>query len=422
MTERVGVPRIDRRAPAPPPPARGPDRRVLRTRSQPDDARPRSRARARDRRGSRQSLRDSAPAPCRHSPARWSQTHCEDRSRACRARSRPPRQARPACSAAFARRTRLKTPIICLGSRRSPPGGRRRERPDIAERGEPGGGFAVDFPLRHRAGLPAGQRVERAPQRRGAGRFARREVRLLGGVAREIVQLRRRRIDELPPFVLDRPQRRPVHVQQGKVAFAVRRRRRGRLRRGRPRAVDQRHQRPALCARQRRLPCGVQQRRRQIDAAHERRHAAARRQAPRPRQDHRHAQRRLVDEDRVRVLAVLTEALAVIADDGDDRGRQTAGAIQPIQHRTDRGIVERDLSIVGAVRKLFAKRRRRIVRIVRVVEVQPRRRTAPDRRREPRATRRRPPPCDRRGARASRGRHTYRSRARGRSAGRARTR
>ena len=62
--------------------------------------------------------------------------------------------------------------------------------------------------------------------------------------------------------------------------------------------------------------------RREIDRAHQR-SDAGRREMPRPPEDHRHAKRRLVNEHSVRLFAVLTKTLAVVANDGDDcRGEQ----------------------------------------------------------------------------------------------------
>ena len=74
----------------------------------------------------------------------------------------------------------------------------------------------------------------------------------------------------------------------------------------------------------------------------------------------------------MRHLAVLAEALAVVARDGDDRRAIARLArAQPRQHLADDGIVVRDLAVVGTIGERRRERRRRIVRIVRVVQVQP---------------------------------------------------
>jgi len=249
-------------------------------------------------------------------------------------------------------------------------GGNRRHAaaggPEIPERRELRRRFSVDRAPAHHSRLRARQRVEPAPQRRRARGLPLREVGLLARIALEIVEFRRRRIDELPAVVANRSKRRPVHVQQRKVALGVR----GRgVARG---PTNERHQRPSVRIRQRRPIGEIQQRGRQIDPAHERRDPAAGREAPAPRDDHRDAERRFVDEHGVRVLAVLAEALAVIADDRDDRRRETAGTIQPVEHRSDHFIVERDLAVVEASGKRLAERRRRIVGVMRVVQVKPR--------------------------------------------------
>ena len=83
-----------------------------------------------------------------------------------------------------------------------------------------------------------------------------------------------------------------------------------------------------------------------------------------PRDDERHAQRRLVDEQPVRALAVLAQALAVVAGHDHQRAaaRPVAGARQQL---ADQRVVEGDLAVVRPAGELFAERRRRRVRIVR---------------------------------------------------------
>ena len=73
----------------------------------------------------------------------------------------------------------------------------------------------------------------------------------------------------------------------------------------------------------------------------------------------------------MRPLAVIAEALAVIADDHDDRAVEQSAPLENLEQMADLRVDERDRSVVRvAVRVAIGSRR--LVRRVRVVEVQPR--------------------------------------------------
>src|SRR5205814_2297693 len=77
-------------------------------------------------------------------------------------------------------------------------------------------------------------------------------------------------------------------------------------------------------------------------------------------------------------LAVLAEALAVIAGDGDNR-RPIArlARAQTREQLADDRVVVRDLAVVGPAGERGRERRRRIVGVVWIVEVQPREKRPP---------------------------------------------
>src|SRR6185295_13202117 len=78
-----------------------------------------------------------------------------------------------------------------------------------------------------------------------------------------------------------------------------------------------------------------------------------------------------IDEEAMRALTVLAEALAVIADDGDDGPAQKIARFEEVQQPPDLRVDEGDFAEVGAFGELLPIRRRRRVRRVRVVEVNP---------------------------------------------------
>jgi hypothetical protein len=73
----------------------------------------------------------------------------------------------------------------------------------------------------------------------------------------------------------------------------------------------------------------------------------------------------------MRLFAVVAEALAVVGDDGDERPVQQTDPGELVQDGAQGGVRERDLPIVRVVDEQGAERRRRLVGLVGVIEVQP---------------------------------------------------
>ena len=73
----------------------------------------------------------------------------------------------------------------------------------------------------------------------------------------------------------------------------------------------------------------------------------------------------------MRPLAVIAEALAVIADDHDDGAVEQSAPLENVEQMADLRVDERDRAVVRVTVRV-AIRERRLVRRVRVVEVQPR--------------------------------------------------
>ena len=67
---------------------------------------------------------------------------------------------------------------------------------------------------------------------------------------------------------------------------------------------------------------------------------------PRPGHDPGHSKRRVVDEDPVRALAVLAEALAVVGRHEHDRARGLAPGVERLQQPRELAIDECDLPVV----------------------------------------------------------------------------
>src|SRR6202521_6323561 len=82
-------------------------------------------------------------------------------------------------------------------------------------------------------------------------------------------------------------------------------------------------------------------------------------------------QRRVVKKQAVSFLSVLAETFAVIAGDYDDGVVVDAGFFQKCSPAGDRGIGIGNLAVVQMVLVFFRERRRRFVRIVWIVQVQP---------------------------------------------------
>ena len=92
-------------------------------------------------------------------------------------------------------------------------------------------------------------------------------------------------------------------------------------------------------------------------------------QEPRRAKDERHAQGRLVGEDAVRRLAVLAERLAVVGGEDDERPLTRARREERLEERPQGGIRRRHLALVGLGGKARGERGGRLVREVRLVQV-----------------------------------------------------
>src|SRR5262249_1695845 len=157
---------------------------------------------------------------------------------------------------------------------------------------------------------------------------------------------------------------RPIHVELRKVRLGVR------VLWPWTAPGDERHQTSSIGLRQRRQPGRVEQRRREIDAAYE-----ARDSTPgghtRAGDGHPEPNRAFVHEKPVRCLAVLAKTFSVIADGGNQQRTVGATRVQAREELADLLIVVGNLTVVGAVAEGLGKRRRRLVRIVWIVEMQP---------------------------------------------------
>ena len=129
------------------------------------------------------------------------------------------------------------------------------------------------------------------------------------GVGGQVVEFGARRADVLPPVGADGPQLRPVHVHLRVQRLGVRDVRRNGL------PVEERHQADALHIPWRAAAHDFEQRGKKIDCAGLLFHTHAGRDA-RACHEERDAQRRIVDEDAVGTLAMVTETLAVIRKHG----------------------------------------------------------------------------------------------------------
>ena len=87
------------------------------------------------------------------------------------------------------------------------------------------------------------------------------------------------------------------------------------------------------------------------------------------RDDQRHMQRRLVRKQAVCLLAVLAEALAVIARDDDQRGTRLAR--QAAEKRRERGVGPGHFAEIGIRRKLRRPFCGGLIGCVRIVEMHP---------------------------------------------------
>ena len=244
---------------------------------------------------------------------------------------------------------------------------------DVAERGELAGRLGILVDPRRAAcerpgrGVDAGQ----VGAQLGDGRrLARGDVLGLARVAFEVVELGARRLDEVPARRAHRAQLGPAEAQPRVEGLAVAGWRRA------PGAGARGEQRPEAQPRPRLEPPGgaqqVGERRREIDLADDRVDPPAGGQHPRRAGDQeRDVGHLLVEEEAVAALAVLAQALAMVADHDDQRPAGEPEPVETVDEPADERVGPGDLAVVGAGGVLRAVRLRRRVGGVRVEEVHP---------------------------------------------------
>lgn len=192
------------------------------------------------------------------------------------------------------------------------------------------------------------------------------QVLVLLRIALEVVELRPRGVNHLvapgapraqvaPPEVVQR-------VQRLGIALEIERR---------PDTGHQRHEARPRDPAGRRHVHQVEHGRHQVHRPDRIGHAASAHPIERRADDERHTRGGLVDEEAVAALAVLIEGFAVIADDRNHRLVEQPVAFQEIDDARDLRVHERDFRVVGMVRVARFERFRGVVRLVRIVEVQP---------------------------------------------------
>ena len=169
------------------------------------------------------------------------------------------------------------------------------------------------------------------------------EVLPLAGVRDEVVDLRERQVDVLQPAVDDPAQRRPATVEPRAQRLEVALGRRV-LAPG-----DHRQQAPPRQAGGRLEPQEIENGRDDVDVTNGGANDA-RGQQSRSAKDERHAQGRLVGEDAVRRLAVLTERLAVVGGEDDEDAITRARREERLEERPQGGVRRRHLALVGLAR------------------------------------------------------------------------
>jgi hypothetical protein len=87
--------------------------------------------------------------------------------------------------------------------------------------------------------------------------------------------------------------------------------------------------------------------------------------------DERHTRHAFVDEEAVRLLAMIAEAFAVVAHDYDDRAIEEVVCVQVRDDAAHLRVGEGNLCIVRAAAQTGGVRFRRFVRRVRIVQVEP---------------------------------------------------
>ena len=215
------------------------------------------------------------------------------------------------------------------------------------------------------AGSHAGhRRAQVGPHALDARAFLRGSVARLGRVVGQVEQLRPAAVDELP--VVHRPgaQRRPAAVQPAEEALRIERLGRD------PRAMERWPQVASVQLRRRRQAQQAEERRGEVHGAHTVGHHRSRRNAWTGQQE-RHAQRRLVDEDGVRHLAVLSQRLAVVGEHGDHRIGLATGRAKPVEEAPELRVGEGDLAVVEPAGELRPVGLGGIVGCVGVVEMDP---------------------------------------------------
>src|SRR3954469_5115753 len=194
-----------------------------------------------------------------------------------------------------------------------------------------------------------------------ARRLLRGAIRLLGWIVLQIVELRMRSLDELESSRTPGMQRGPPQLQLGVEGLGVR----GSIRHWL--AIGGASKRAAIDIAPLRKPRIVEERRQHVDRAGDgSRHTT--RGNLRPRQDEGNSQRRVVQEDSVRALAMLAKALAMVGRDEHDRAAGLAPDVERLQQTPELTVHECDLSVVwrltvpiGQVCDRWLVRRMRIV-------------------------------------------------------------
>ena len=114
-----------------------------------------------------------------------------------------------------------------------------------------------------------------------------------------------------------------------------------------------------------------QQRRREVDEAGRGLGDLSRRNAPGPADQKRDADRRVVEEEAVGLLAMLAEAFAMVRGDDEDRPRGVGARVDRVEEPPELRVDEGDLAVVGVGGEPLFVPGRSDVRIVRVEEVKP---------------------------------------------------
>jgi len=244
------------------------------------------------------------------------------------------------------------------------------ERPDVAEGGQPGARLRVHVAGGHRrlgsrepflalAQLRDHPVGNRTPGVEDVGRLVRVPV--------DVVELRAWRVDHLVPSGAKRAEVAPAvmvqRVHRLRVRVEVQ------LPGG---AGHQRHEARAGHGLRRGHTQQVEHGGHDVHRPHGVGHPARLGKAERRAEDEGHVRHAVVDEKAVRGLAVVAQALAVIAHHDDDRLLVEPASAQQVEHAPDLAVGKRHLTVVRV--PLVARRERlgRAVRRVRIVEVNPR--------------------------------------------------